>query len=193
MLLKMGGIGAVIGGAAWFVGIAGASAAGGRGPWLGVMMIGNFGLLLALVGLSAFQSHRNPVLAWAAFAMPAIGTALALIGSAGLAVQPAGGPFLATWAPWDIWIVGLLGTIAGSALFAFATIRAGVLSRRAAQALAGSAVVVTTIGLLSVGLTEAAPLAPIGAVLGLAAFAASWLWLGISALRRGYIRAVAPA
>ena len=192
MLLRMGGIGAVIGGAAWFVGIAGASAGGG-GAWLGVMIIGNFGLLLALVGLSAFQAHRNPVLAWAAFAIPALGTGLAVIGSAGLALQPAGGPFLATWAPWDIWIVGLLATVVGSVLFAIATIRAGVLSRRAAQALAGSAVVVTTAGLLSMGFVDLPPVTGVAMVVGLAAFAGSWLWLGISALRRGSIRVVAPA
>ena len=191
MLLRMGGFGAVVGGAAWFAGLAGASAAGGSSAWLGVMMVGNLGLLLALIGLSAFQAHRNPVLAWAAFAIPAFGTGLALLGSAGLALQPEGGPFLATWAPWDIWIVGLLATMLGSVLFAIATLRTGVLSRRATQALAASSLAVVGVGLLSIGVVELPPpIAPLVMVLGLAAFAGSWLWLGISALRRGPIRAV---
>lgn len=193
MLLRMGGFGAVIGGAAWFIGLAGASAGGEGSAWLGVLVVGNLGLLLALVGLSAFQARRNPALAWAAFAVPAIGTGLALIGSAGLVLQPAGGPIVATWAAWDIWVVGLFGMLAGSILFAIATIRADVLSRRAAQALAGSSVAVTAAGLLSVGLVELPPIAPVIMVAGLAAFAGSWLWLGISALRRGPIRAAAPA
>lgn len=193
MLLRMGGFGAVIGGAAWFVGLAGASADGEGGAWLGVLVVGNLGLLLALIGLSAFQARRNPALAWAAFTVPAVGTGLALIGSAGLVLQPAGGPFVATWAAWDLWIVGLFGMLVGSILFAIATIRAAVLSPRAAQALAASSVAVTAAGLLSVGFVELPPFAPVVMAVGLASFAGSWLWLGLSALRRGSIRAAAPA
>jgi hypothetical protein len=193
MMLRIGGIGGIAGGILWFVGIATTSA--GLGPallWYGCLTLGTLGLLLALAGLSAFQAHREPRLAWAAFAIPGLGTILSLVGLAISLVRPGDGPVLAGWSSWGIWALGLLGTVVGSLLFAVATIRAAVLSTRAAKALAISAATLLLVGL---GLTGdgSAPLgvAVMATVLG--AFAASWAWLGISALRRGPIRAIATA
>lgn len=191
MMLRIGGFGAVVGGPAWFIGIAVSSALGGHAAWMGVALVGTVGLLLALVGLSAFQAHREPRLAWAAFGVPAIGTIVALIGTAGMMLLPADGLMFGTWSPWGVWIVGLLAMLVGSIFFAIATYRAAVLSRRAAQALGATAVAIVVVAL---GLSGGAGQMPALAVAAcLAGFAGSWVWLGVSALRRGPIRAIAPA
>jgi len=191
MMLRIGGFGAVVGGPAWFIGIAVSSALGGHAAWMGVALVGTVGLLLALVGLSAFQAHREPRLAWAAFGVPAIGTIVALIGTAGMMLLPADGLMFGTWSPWGVWIVGLLAMLVGSIFFAIATYRAAVLSRRAAQALGVTSVAIVVVAL---GLSGGAGQMPALAIAAcLAAFAGSWVWLGVSALRRGPIRAIAPA
>jgi hypothetical protein len=194
MMLRIGGVGAVFGGPAWFIGIAGSSAAGGSPAWMGIALAGTVGLLLALVGLSAFQAHREPKLAWAAFGIPALGTIVAIIGTAGLVLLKDGEALIGTWSSWGVWMVGLLGMLLGSIIFAVATYRADVLSRRAAQSLAATSVVVLVAALGLTGTTGATgESAALAVAACLASFAASWMWLGISALRRGPIRAIAPA
>ena len=83
-MLRIGGFGAIIGAALWFIGLAGGSAAddGSDTVWLVVSMLGSVGLLLALTGLSGFQAHREPRLAWAArlYAATAVGLRRASIG-----------------------------------------------------------------------------------------------------------------
>ena len=49
---------------------------------------------------------------------------------------------LGSFSAWSVWILGLFGTLIGSIIFAVATIRAGVFSRRAAIALAVSSATV---------------------------------------------------
>ncbi|HTK46301.1 MAG TPA: hypothetical protein VL749_13225 [Patescibacteria group bacterium] len=192
-MLRIGGFGAIIGAALWFIGLAGGSAAddGSDTVWLVVSMLGSVGLLLALTGLSGFQAHREPRLAWAAFGIPAIGTVVSLVGMAGMAFAP-DEQIVGTWSGWGVWALGLLTTLIGSILFGIATIRAAVFSRRAAIALAGSAVAVIAVGTGSTGVADQA-VQRILAAAGLAAFASSWMALGVSAVRRGPIRAVAPA
>ena len=194
MLLRIGGLGAVIGGILFFIGLAGLSGlAGSDSPWLAIGALGSLGLLAALVGLSAFQAYRTPKLAWAAFAIPAIGTILSILGMVGMAFVPDGDrPFIAGWTPWSIWFVGFLTTLVGSILFGVATVRAAVLSRRAGQALALSAitVIVVAFGGIDFGSSAIAPVV-MGVILG--AFAMSWVVLGVSALRRGPITAVRQA
>ena len=193
-MLRIGGIGAIVGSALWFIGIAGGSAAddGPDTAWLVVGMIGSVGLLLALAGLSGFQAHHEPRLAWAAFGIPAIGSVLSLAGMFGMAFVPdeqLGG----TWSGWGLWVLGLLTTFIGSILFGVATIRAAVFSRRAAVALAASAAAAIVVAL---GLTGGSPDPSVARILSagvLAAFAASWMALGVSALRHGPIRAIAAA
>lgn len=194
MLLRLGGFGAVFGAGAWFIGLAAASGIGGEEgrAWMGVMLVGTLGLLAALVGLSAFQGHRQPRLAWIAFAIPALGTMVSAVGAAGMFLLPEGALLFGVWSPWGTWILGLLGVFCGSVVFAVATYRAAVLSRRAAATLGISSASAIVAAFVSTGL-DPGPEVLILTVAGVATFAASWMWLGISALRRGPIRAVQPA
>lgn len=194
MMLRIGGFGAIGGGVLWFLGIAVASAIGepDGAPWMFVAMVGTVGLLLALIGLSAFQAHRQPTLAWAAFAIPALGSVVSLVGMFGMAANPSDTPFVGSWSSWDIWIVGMLAMLVGSILFAVASIRAGVLSRKAAQALGITAAAIIVVGLGAWGIVGNGP-TPILVAACMASFGGSWVALGFSALRRGPIRAVAPA
>ncbi|MEO8274202.1 MAG: hypothetical protein ABI620_09055 [Chloroflexota bacterium] len=193
VMLRTGGFGAIGGGILWFAGIFGLSTQGEpEALWLAMMLVGNAGLLLALAGLSAFQAYRNPKLTWAAFAIPAIGTLLSIAGLAAMALAPADSPIVAGWSAYGIWVLGLIGTVVGSILFGVATLRAAVFSSRAAAALivSAAAVIALTFGLAS-GSTNT--IQTIVVALGLGAFAASWVALGVTALRRGPIRAVVPA
>ena len=82
MMLRLGGFGAIAGGTLWFLGLAVASQPGGDDTaWLALVALGTVGLLLALIGLSAFQAHSDPILTWAAFAIPGLGTLLSVIGA----------------------------------------------------------------------------------------------------------------
>jgi hypothetical protein len=197
MMLRIGGFGALFGGVLWFLGLAVASQPGGNdSPWIVVEAIGTFGLLLALTGLSAFQARRDPLLTWAAFAIPAIGSLASVTGLAAMALSPSEDQLVfGSMSAWYVWIIGLLAMLIGSILFAAVTIRAAVLSRRAAQALAISAAVVLLVALRGLG-TGTDTDTGIGQVIvaaSLGAFATSWIALGIMALRRGPIRASTPA
>ena len=194
VVLRIGGFGAVGGGILWFVGIAGASAMDvPRGlPFVGVAMVGLMGLLLAFIGLSAFQAHRAPVLVWAALVIPAIGTVVSLVGMYGMVTRPAELDYIGSLDPWEVWFYGLSGTFLGSVLFATATVRAAVLSRASALTLAISAIAVVVVSTgLSGGVDDDLGSTVIAAAM--AAFSSSWVLLGLSALRRGPIRAIAPS
>jgi hypothetical protein len=197
MLLRIGGLGAILGGIAWFIGIAVSSGLGGEGesgrPWVGLMLVGTVGLLVALVGLSAFQGHRDPALAWVAVLIPGAGALVSAIGISGMLFLPPDGRVLGVWSPWDLWVLGMFANLIGSIFFAIATYQARVLSMRAARALglSGGAALVIVIG--AFGMPAFSNVIFVLEVLSIAAFAGSWVWLGISALRRGPIRAIAPA
>ena len=195
MMLRIGGFGALFGGILWFLGIAVASQPGGDDTaWLGVAALGTVGLLLAFTGLSAFQARRDPVLAWAAFAIPGIGSLASVIGLTVMALGPGDDPLiLGSYTAWSVWMIGLLGTLIGSIIFAVATIRAAVFSRRAAIALAVSSATVL-LGMSGlIGTNTQGPGMSLVLAVVLGAFAASWMALGIMALRTGPIRAIAPA
>jgi hypothetical protein len=194
MLLRLGGLGAIGGGILWFFGVAGLSS--GLLPetlWLAMGILGNLGILVALAGLSAFQAHRNAVLAWAAFAIPGIGTLLSLAGFAGFAITSSDAPLVGPLSAWGLWFLGLLATMIGSLLFAVATLRAAVLSARAAMALAVSSAFVIAVVAMGFGTDGPTPVGVAVTFLSMASFAASWVALGLTALRRGPIRAIAPA
>jgi hypothetical protein len=195
VLLRIGGLGAVFGAAAWFIGLAAASATGsneGARLWVGVMVAGSLGLLVALIGLSAFQGHRQPRLAWVAFGIPAIATTASAVGATGMLLLPEDGALFGTWSPWGIWMIGLLGTVIGSILFAVATYQAAVLSRRAASALGGTSAAAAFL-MVFVAMGPDASRAWLLTAITFGTFAASWMWLGVSALRRGPIREIVPA
>lgn len=192
VVLRIGGYGAVGGGILWFVGLLGASwldVPAGL-PFVVIAMVGMVGLLLAFIGLSAFQAQREPRLAWAALALAVAGCVVALAGMYGIVAQPA--LLIGGLTAWDVWFLGLLGTFLGSVLFAVATVRAAVLSKRAAIMLAISAIAVVVLTLGLSGIVDDAVVSIISAV-GMAAFSGSWVVLGLSALRAGPIRALVPA
>jgi uncharacterized membrane protein YeaQ/YmgE (transglycosylase-associated protein family) len=190
-MLRIGGLGAAVGGVAWVAGWFGASLSGdaSRGPWLPLVMLGTVGVLLGITGLSAFQAHREPRLAWAAFLLPALGSVVSLVGLAGM-ISRGDEPWVGSWSGWSVWALGSLATLLGSVLFAAATIRAAVLSRRAAFGLliTSAYVIVLLSGSGGDGL-----LGRIFAALCVFSFGGSWVWLGVTALRRGPIRAIQPA
>ncbi len=92
-------------------------------------------VLVALIGLSSFQARQHPRLIWAAFALPALGTVMSCIGLVAMAAV-GDRPFVAGLSPWSIWMLGVMLTVVGSALFALATFHTRALPRLAAGALA---------------------------------------------------------
>jgi hypothetical protein len=187
MSLRIGGYAAIVGGVLWFLGLALTSASQGNGALFVLAFgAGTMSLLVALVGLSAFQARRYPRLVWAAFILPAIGAVTSTMGLAGMALF-GDGRFIGEISAWYVWSFGTLALIAGSGLFALATLRASALSRGGAAVLAiGSIVVIPMIlgvGALGGVLPEAA--ATLMTVLAALAFAGGWVALGVSALRLG--------
>jgi len=193
-MLRLGGFGAIFGGAAWFIGIAAASGLAGTGDraWMALTLAGTLGLLVALIGLSAFQGHRDPRLAWVALAIPGIGALISAAGIAGMLLLPEDELILGAWSPWDAWILGLFTNVVGSIFFAIATYKAKVLSPRAARALGLSSGASLLVAVWSMGAQETSSTPAILIAVCIGTFAASWMWLGVSALRRGPIRRGAP-
>jgi hypothetical protein len=192
MSLRIGGYAAITGGVLWFSGLSLSSASQGSVPLYVIAMgLGTLALLIALVGLSAFQSRKYPRLVWAAFILPAIGAAVSAVGIVAMATM-GDQPLIGNWSGWSVWAVGALAMIAGSGLFALATVRARALSRRAAIVLAMSSIIVI-VELLGVGtlngiVPESASI--LITVLAGLAFAGGWVGLGVSALRLDRIRPV---
>ncbi len=141
-------------------------------------------LLVALIGLSAAQGRRRPVLTWSAVAVPAAAVVVSLVGIAGMAVR-GDEPLVAGVSSWYLWSFGLLGLIVGSVLFAAATAMVGVFSRPAALTLlAGSVLMVLTVIPAGFGLLGSwSWIVPI-AVGSVALFGAGWIWLGYAATRQ---------
>jgi hypothetical protein len=185
MSLRIGGIGAIVGGLSWVVAMAGSGLTDDFTvfPLWGVLLLsGTAGLLIALIGLSAFQARAHPLLVWSAFALPALGAAISLTGMVGMAVL--GDVIVAAGlSPWAVWSIGTIGLVMGSALFAVATWRTRVLSRRATGVLlAGSLAVVPMLGIGS-GLVPAPVPAEAVLLAMVMLFGTGWAWLGASALR----------
>lgn len=137
-------------------------------------------LLVALIGLSAVQGRRRPVLTWSAVAVPVAALVVSLVGMAGMFVR-GDEPLIAGLSSWYLWSFGLLGLIIGSVLFATATAIVGVFSRPAALVLlAGSALMVLTFIPAMLGLFGSVPwIVPV--VIGIVLFSAGWIWLGYTA------------
>jgi hypothetical protein len=150
--------------------------------------VGTAALLLALIGLSSFQARRHPRLIWAAFALPALGMVMACVGIVGMAVA-GDGPLVAGFSPWDIWILGVLGTVLGSALFAIATYRTRVLSQRAAALLATGSILLVAVLVVAAsrvwtaGTGDAGVVTTVLTFVGVLAFTGGWVALGWTALR----------
>jgi hypothetical protein len=186
MSLRIGGYAAIVGGLLWFITLAGNAINNGGetfSPWLGYAIVGaTAATLVALTGLSAFQARRHPALTWAAFAIPALGAVVGLLGYVLVAVTDGDAVLVAGISPWMLGSIGLVTMVLGSGLFAIATWRTRTLSRPAAGLLAaGSLIAVAALFGLSGGTTDTPPV--ILALAAIAAFPAGWIGLGVSALR----------
>jgi hypothetical protein len=188
MTLRIGGYAAIVGGILWLLVLAGNAINDGRdtgSPLLGYAVVAaTVATLVALIGLSAFQARRHPVLTWAAFAIPALGAVIGLLGYALVVVTGDSDTFLVGGiSPWMISTIGLLTMLLGSSLFAIATWRTRSLSRGASALLAVGAVlvVIALLGVGSGGLSLPVALVPL--VAAIVAFPAGWIALGVSALR----------
>ena len=147
MSLRIGGYAAIVSGLLWlYILVANAinNGAESGAPFIGlVIVVATATTLAALVGLSAFQSRRHPVLVWVAFAIPAIG---AVVGLLGMVAAIVGGnsdaEVIGGLSAWAISTLGVMTLLVGSALFALATWRAQTLSRGAAALLGAGALLV---------------------------------------------------
>lgn len=190
MSLRIGGYAAVIGGLLWLFVLAGNSINDGADAGSSVLflaaVVAMIVTLVALIGLSAFQARRHPLLTWAAFAIPAIGAAIGLLGVAGMAI--AGDTevaLIAGLSDWWIMSIGLITLLLGSGLFALATWRTRILSRAASALLGvGAFLVVPALVGVTIGLVPPALTLPV-LLITIFAFPAGWMALGISALRVG--------
>jgi hypothetical protein len=188
MTLRIGGFAAILGGLLWFIVLAwNAVNNGGESGayWIGLLLLAAVvTTLVALVGLSAFQARRYPVLVWAAFAIPALGGIVSLLGAVAIALAgDSDREVVAGFSGWAISTIGVMALVLGSGLFALATWRTRSLSRAAAALLAiGAIVIVPGLAGLSGGIVprEIAGLAVLATII---AFPAGWAALGVSALR----------
>jgi hypothetical protein len=187
MSLRIGGYAAVLGGVLWFIVFAGNVINDGGesfSPYLGYALVGATVMtLVALIGLSAFQARRHPVLTWSAFAIPAIGAVVGLFGYAAIVLTgDSDATLLGGISPWMIGSIGLLTMVLGSSLFAVATWRTRALSRTASGLLAAGSVL-AVLAMFGVSGALPSPIAIIPIVAAIVAFPAGWMVLGVSALR----------
>ena len=188
MSLRIGGVAAVVGGLGWLFVLAGSAINDGRDEFafaigLGVM-VATVATLIALIGLSAFQSRRHPALTWAAFAIPCAGAVVGLLGWVAIVMMgDSDAAIVAGLSAWAIASIGLAAMVLGSSLFALATWLTRSLSRRAAALLGiGALLVAPTAAGVTGGLLPA-PMADVLVVVSVAAFPLGWVALGLSALR----------
>jgi hypothetical protein len=179
MSLRIGGIAAVFGAALWaMAGVVNSGVIVDVDATIpSILLVAGMPLsLVALAGLSAYQARTRPMLAWAAFLVPAVGTVACFVGIVGAFVA------------YDevFWMMFALGSgtaIVGSVLFAIVTYRTATLSRAGSALLGVGAVVVLP--------TIANPSTHSLAAVALAAIALGWFALGVQAIRASG-QAVAP-
>ena len=147
MSVRVGGYASVLGGVLWLLLLAGNTINNrgeGGGLILGMVAAGAMLVtLVALVGLSAFQSRRHPALVWAAFAIPAAGAVTGLIGWwAAVLLGDSDADLVLGFSPFAIALIGIMALLVGTGLFAATTWLTSTLSRPAAGTLLLGAVLV---------------------------------------------------
>ena len=185
MTLRIGGLAAVLGGLAWFGGLYIASNDESEGVSFGglIFVAGTVLLLLALAGLSAFQSREHPVLVWAAFLLPAAGALVSVAGSVLMALSDEG-PVVAGMSAWEVWLLGMVLFVAGSGLFAVASWRTRSASRVGSALLAAAAISVVPNVIGAAGLIAWEPVVSISMLVLLFGFAGGWVATGLAAIRQ---------
>jgi hypothetical protein len=196
MSLRIGGYAAIVGGLIWLLALVANAVNDGREDGATVIGIGVIvatgATLIALIGLSAFQSRRRPLLTWAAFAIPCVGAVVGLLGWAAMMVTgDSDAVVVAGLSAWAIASIGLLALVLGSSLFALATWLTRSLSRGASVLLGIGALLVVPALIGVTGGFLPSPASEILVVGTLLLFPLGWVGLGLSALRVG--RPVAPA
>jgi hypothetical protein len=187
MSLRIGGYAAIVGGLLWLIVLAGNAINNGgdsAGPFLGYAIVGATVMtLVALIGLSAFQARSHPALTWAAFAIPALGAVVGLIGYAAIVVTgDSDATLIGGISPWALGSIGLITMVLGSSLFAVATWRARSLSRAASSLLAVGAVLVV-LALFGASGALPSPIVMVPVIAAIIVFPAGWIAMGVSALR----------
>jgi hypothetical protein len=186
MSLRIGGIAAIVTGATWAFALVAStgllpSIVAENDQWVqfAVFTVGGIALLVALIGLSAFQAREHPALIWAAFAVPAVGTVVSLIGLMGMGLLN-DAPLVAGVSSWYLFSLGMIAAFMGSGLFAIASYRTGALSRRGSALL-----VVGSLFLLPTLVTTENQWAPsfIMVIITVVGFSLGWIVLGVSAVR----------
>lgn len=190
MSLRLGGFAAVLGGLLWLFVLVANTINDGREPGsfaIGVgVVLATAATLIALIGLSAFQARRHPLLTWAAFAIPCAGAVVGLLGWVGMVVTgDSDAVVVGELTLWLIVSLGLMAMILGSSLFALATWLTESLSRRAAALLGiGALLAVPALAGISGGWLPS-PVGEAVMLVALVAFPLGWVALGVSALRVG--------
>jgi hypothetical protein len=170
MTLRIGGLAAMVGAPVWAGGFVIGSGTFLNGDTRGaaiLIVLGSLALLVALAALSAFQARVHPLLSWAAFAVPAVGTIGLVLGASAV--------ILGRNELGDAFYLGLLTFFIGSLLFAIATFFTGVFSRASAVLLAAATILAVAAG----GEESRAILN----VASLVSFTLGWLVLGAQAVR----------
>ena len=189
MSLRIGGMAAIVTGATWgFALVAstgllpGIEAGNDQGVQFAIFTVGGLALLVALIGLSAFQAREHPALIWAAFTVPAVGTVVALIGLIGLTLLD-DAPLVAGMSSWYLFAFGMLAAFVGSGLFAIASYRTGALSRRGSALLVVGSVLIVP-AMIGSG-TGFDGLTTVLFIITIVGFSLGWIVLGASAVRVG--------
>ncbi len=183
MSLRVGGYTAVLAGILVPVGLLAASDVIPIDPTIGIamFMLGMLALLVALAGLSAFQARTHSMLIWIAFALPASGVTVTILGAIGMIIFE-DEAIIAGISSWYIWMFGLLTVFAGSLLFALVTYRTGALSRWAALVLAFGSLA-PLVGLVTGASGLFAILDGPLIIAGVVGYTIGWVGLGVAALR----------
>jgi len=175
MTLRVGGLAAILFGLVWALGIAWASASDTDDDIVavGLTIIGEVSLIVALIGLSAFQARQHHRLVWLSVLVPAVGALVTIVGTFGMETQ-GDEAWIAGLSPWGVFVLGMIGMAIGSALFAIATWSTKALAPRAAALIGVGAMWILVAGFVH-------ELAVLG---GLIVFSVGWVWLGVDAIRR---------
>ena len=183
MSMRIGGVAALVGGVLWPLGYFIANLGD---AWIGlggaIHVAGSIGLLVALVGISAFQARRHPVSVWAAFLLPAVGSVATMVGMSAM-LTLGDRPLAGEVTGWYLWFIGLIATLAGSAIFGAISYRVRSVARSAATLLTvGPILAFLSLGAVSTGLANP-PFSILVAACGLLVFTAGWVGMGIEAVR----------